>query len=129
MIYDRKIQDAFQTAVDAACFHAVRAVIRFEEETAGYRLNAVKRLLNGMPGQEDTNQYINRLYGDYKAAVNPQAESPWIRCPETLSRISSDVQRFGDESDTLALQRFLTRTREVYQVSPSLGATPLARVG
>lgn len=115
--------DAVKTA-QKAFFHAIRAIIRFEETAAGCRLNATRRQLLGSRHfteakdadfeklAPDLNQrFFEAMYGDYKSTAQ---NYPWIRDPAVIAIIDQQVQQHGNADDHQAFENFKRQTAATF---------------
>lgn len=120
---------------------ALQAIIRFDEELAGARLNKVRNIMrqtvksDGLPVaitaenaifiELRNNRIMERgiLYGDYKST----SKAPWIKDPVLLGMIKSHVGLMGNPEDKEVLQDFLAKT-EAFFGQPAKPATPAQRI-
>lgn len=140
--YDEAAQGDFGKAY----LMALQAIIRFNEELAGTRLNRLRDLMEpfkkpypiighilpqGSAAERaiftelDDNKVLERgaLYGDYKS----NEKTPWVKDPVLLGMIKSHVELLGSDDDKEKLKDFLAKTEAFYgaEAKPASSAQQL----
>ncbi len=120
---------------------ALQAIVRFDEELTGTRLNKVRDIAKALAHDDQllgataaekaifivlrSNKILERgvLYGDLKST----SKAPWIKDPVVLGMIKSHVMLMGNPEDKEVLQDFLAKT-EAFFGKTAKPATPAQRI-